>query len=332
VAEFDPRQLDQLEDALEQLADQRDLESLELAPEVAERLSEYENVLALCRDAFPLESPPDDLLTGVLAEAREVSRRPRSRDNQHGRWRRVWERWRGTVVPGFALAATAAVVLWVLDPDAQLEHATELTSSRDRADDLADDLAKPELERTQPAGESSNEIAKPDALDPPKQPSVEPPVPEPDEQATDPNTERNNAEPNGPKPSGGGKPAKSKTAPMPEPEPAPAAMNKDETWTTLERADAARRTGNCDRARSLYDEVIAASSDSLAIAQAKGGIGLCFEQDRRDSEATKWFNDARASSPGIDAWINDQRDEQPLPGEIKKAPSKKAMPANADSL
>jgi len=109
-------------------------------------------------------------------------------------------------------------------------------------------------------------------------------------------------------------------------------MSKDETWTNLERADAARRAGNCDRARSLYDEVIAASSDSLAIAQAKGGVGLCFEQDRRDSEAARWFEDARAASPGIDAWINGQRDEQPLPGEAKKSRSKKSMEMDADAL
>jgi cell division septation protein DedD len=318
VAEFDPRQLDQLEDALEHLADHRDLESLELPAAVTERLSEYEDVLALCRDAFPLESPPDELLTGVIAEAREVSRRPRSRNNQRRAWRRAWERWRGTVVPGFALAATAAVVLWVLDPDAQLQHATELSNTSDRADGSAN----AELERSEPASEATNEIAMPDALEPPKQQTVAPPEPQPkpDEQRTN------------PKSGGGSKPAKSKAEPEPTPEPAPAAMNKDETWTTLERADAARRTGNCDRARSLYDEVIAASSDSQAIAQAKGGIGLCFEQDRRDSDATKWFNDARAASPSIDAWINDQREEQPLPGEIKKARSKKDFPADADAL
>jgi hypothetical protein len=313
VAEFDPRQLDQLEDALEHLGDHgdHDLESLQLPAEVTERLGEYEDVLALCRDAFPLESPRDELLAVVIAEAHDVSGRPRSRGAVPGRWRRVWERWRGTVVPGFALAATAAVMLWVLDPDAQLEHATELQSDR------VDDSSKAELERSQPASESSNELGKSEALDLPE-PQLPTPEPTPEQHDT---TERPN-----PKPSPGGKPAKSKLdVPVPEPVPAPEPMNKDETWTTLEQANAARRTGNCDRARKLYDEVIAASSDSLAIAQAKAGIGLCFEQDRRDSEAKKWFDDARGDSPGIDAWINDQREEQPLPGEIKKPRSKKDM-------
>jgi hypothetical protein len=325
MAEFDPRQLDQLEDALEQLEDHgdHDLEALELPPGVSERLSEYQDVLALCRDAFPLESPPDELLIGVIAEAREVSRRPRARSDQRTGWGRFWERWRGTLVPGFALATTAVVVLWVLDPEGQLEQASNLAA--DEASD--DDSSKAELGRSQPASESS----KSDATDMPDQllQPITQPATKPDEQREDPS----GTAPAKSKPSGAGKPkSKLDDEPMPEPAPAPAPMNKDETWTSLERADAARRAGNCDRARSLYDEVIAASSDSLAIAQAKGGIGLCFEQDRRSSDAAKWFEDARAASPGIDAWINDERDEQPLPGEAKKARSKKDMASEVDAL
>jgi hypothetical protein len=330
VAEFDPRQLDQLEDALE-LLDDHDLdhESLELPADLIERLDEYQDVLALCRDAFPLESPPDELLTGVLAEAREASRRPRSRDaGQRGGWRRFWERWRGTVVPGFALAATAVVVLWALDPDAQLEHATELSNTSE---------AKAELQRTQPAAETSRSDDRTDLAsssgnsDEPSQTtdqasgSSESSESSPDEQ--DPETPE-------PKPSASKAVKKSKAddAFDPEPEPAPTPMSKDDTWTNLERADTARRAGNCDRARSIYDDVIAASSDALAIAQAKGGIGLCFEQDRLDSEAATWFESARAASPGIDTWINRQRDEQPMPGESKKPTSKKAQAVEADSL
>lgn len=154
MAEFDPRQLDQLEDALEHLDDHESLvghAGHELPSELIERLNEYQDVLALCRDAFPLESPRDELLTGVLAEAREVSRRPRAREaGQRSGWRRFWERWRGTVVPGFALATTAVVVLWVLDPDAQLERTRELASPSE----LEDGSIEAELERTQPAGGS----------------------------------------------------------------------------------------------------------------------------------------------------------------------------------
>jgi hypothetical protein len=334
VAEFDPRQLDQLEDALEHL-DDHDLadhdDSLELPAELIERLSEYQDVLALCRDAFPLESPPEELLIGVIAEAREVSRRPRTRDvDRYGGWRRFWERWRGTVVPGFALATTAVVVLWVLDPAADLEQVTELSSSSE----LEDRSVEAELERTQAAGESSNtaKADEPERADQPgqtEQPAVEPPDPTSDEQGSD------AIEAIQPKPKTSEKaPTKSKLDDTyePAPEPAPTPMSKDETWTNLERADSLRRAGNCDRARSTYDDVIAASSDASAIGQAKAGIGLCFEQDRRDSEAAKWFEDARGDSPGIDAWIDDQRDEQPLPGESKKPSSKKSQAMEADAL
>lgn len=342
MAEFDPRQLDQLEDALEHLDDLSDHEALELPSEVIDRLSEYQDVLALCRDAFPLESPPDELLTGVIAEAREVSRRPRSRDaDQRSGWRRFWERWRGTVVPGFALATTAVVVLWVLDPEGELERAGELSGSSE----VEEGSVNAELERTQPAGESSNaagDIAKsdaseqldqsdqldqPDTSDQPDQPAIEPPEP------TSVPQDLNATERRDPKSNATSKaPTKSKLDDVDDLEPTPTPMSKDETWTSLERADSARRAGNCDRARSIYDDVIAASSDALAIAQAKGGVGLCFEQDRRDSEATKWFEDARAASPGIDAWINGQRDEQPLPGESKKPSSKKTQALEAGAL
>lgn len=323
MAEFDPRQLDQLEDALEHL-DDHDLDDhdLELPAELIERLSEYQDVLALCRDAFPLESPPDELFTGVLAEAREVSRRPRLREaSERSGWARFWARWRGTVMPGFALATTAVVVLWVLGPDRQLEDATELSS----ASEFEDGSVKAEQERTQPAGESSNQTSElDDTVEPDRAGQSDPPAGEPalDEQV------RKDIEQ--PKPSAMGKVApkpKRDDTYAPEPAPPPTPMTKDETWTNLERANAARRAGNCDSARSLYDELIAASSDTLAIAQAKAGIGLCFEQDRRDSEAGKWFDDARAASPGIDAWINGQRDEQPLPGD--KKPSKKSKAIDA---
>jgi hypothetical protein len=332
VAEFDPRQLDQLEDALEHLGDhdlQADQDSLELPAELIERLTEYQDVLALCRDAFPLESPPDGLLTGVIAEAREVSRHPRTRDaGQRGAWRRIWERWRGTVVPGLALATTAVVVLWVIEPDTKLENANEVASSK-----LEDRSPTAELERTQPAGKSS----EPTELDKSTGKSMgksDQPVQPPEPPVTDTEPKPAEQDPE-PKSSAAGKPAKkskSDDAYDLQPEPAPTPMSKDETWTNLERAHTARRAGNCDRARSLYDDVIAASSDALAIAQAKGGIGLCFEQDRLDTEAATWFGDARTASPGIDAWINGQRDEQPLPGESKKPISKKSSPLDADAL
>lgn len=352
MAEFDPRQLDILEDALENIDKLDDLASLELSPALSERLAEYQDVLALCRETFPLEMPRDDLLAEVIAEAHEVSRRPKLLDGLEGEgssWRRFWERWRGTVLPGVALAGTAAAVLFMLEPDMMQEDKQDLLTdtSKERRAERPEDS-----KRSQPASEPTFESkgAK-DAERPDKTPNagggtpnagdntqdgapLGEAQPDPDpavDSQPDPPPRKSSATAH--------KPGKSPTpavVPSQElaqelaPELAPEPMSKDDTWTSLDRGNAARRTGNCDRARSIYDEVIAAGSDSLAVARAKAGIGLCLEQDRRTSEATSWFDDARSANPGIDAWINTQRDEQPMPGEKKH--SKKSDVFEADAL
>lgn len=328
MADFDPRELDQLEDLLEGLtagaADPLDeaLDELELSPAVVERLAGYRDVLALCRDAYPIETPRDDLLVDVLAEAHAVTRRPQLREPDGGRWRRTWERWRGTLIPGLALAGTAAAVLLLLDPDRNLEHGDELLTDNRPSE-------RPEADTTpsEPASEPNIDDDAESRRDPSPSPS------EPGAGASDPSPQPGtNADALGTKPSdkplakrSAGKPtAASPAAPMPKPEP----LSKDDTWTTLERANTDRRKGDCDRARTRYEQVIAASSDTLAVARAKAGVGLCLEQDRRTSEADQWFADARSSNAGIDAWIETQRDDQPAPGETKS----KSMPAEADAL
>lgn len=297
-----------------------------------ERLAAYQQVLALCREAFPSETPADDLLAEVIAEAHEVSRRPKLRDSLEGEgsgWRRFWERWRGTVLPSVALAGTAAAVLFLLEPDMMLDNNKVLLADNSQEKQATNNLE--DRKGSQPASEPTLESrgAKDD-----EQPQDPDDVTAP-EQQPDPLPDP----PPDPLPDSLGKPSskthKNKSAAAtpaiaPSQEPAPEPMSKDDTWTSLERANAARRTGNCDRARSIYDDVIAASSDSNAVTHAQAGIGLCLEQDRRTSEANAWFDDARSANPGIDAWINKQRDEQPLPGEKKKP--KKSEPFDADSI
>ncbi|HLT35823.1 MAG TPA: tetratricopeptide repeat protein [Enhygromyxa sp.] len=315
MADFDPRQLDQLEDALEGLEEIDDLESLELSPALTERLAEYQDVLALCREAFPVEEPRVDLLTDVLAEARAVSRRPKLAEADGSGWRRFWTRWRGTMIPGLALAGTAAAVLLLLEPERDLDRSAQLTDGS-QADDKA------ERKDSDSAPSEPTNIPQTDERDEPEieQDVVEPvplPTKVPDNSAGTPAVKKT-------------KPRISKdTAPSVAPLPAPEPLSKDETWTTLERANADRRKGDCDRARSRYEQIIAASSDNLAISRAKAGIGLCLEQDRRNTEANQWFEQARGGNVGIDTWIEEQRNEQPLPGETKKAKSKKASADNS---
>ena len=322
MAEFDPGQLDQLEDALELIDDLDDLESLELSTALGERLGEYQDVLALCREAFPVEEPAPNLLADVIAEAHEVSRRPR-RDVEASGWQSFWERWRGTLVPGFALAGTAAAVLWILGPDPSSTSASELLDSRQ--DERSSEGIEPP---STPAGEA-REGSEPDererleAGEEANETKVEDPQLGAGEQLNDEPAEDEQLQPK--------KPAKKKATPEPEPEPEPAPepLQKEDAWKELERGNTARSRGDCDTAFAHYESVIAAASDTTAIARAHAGIGLCFEQMQRYSEADKKFATARSRSPSIDAWINGQRDEQPLPGEKKK--KSKKMPSKKKS-
>ncbi len=318
--QFTPKQLDQLEDALERLATCGSeapsiLDDLELDAELSERLGEYDQVLALCREAFPLEEPREGLLDDVIAEAREVSRHiPVSQVEQRGGLRAAWERWRSKLIPALALAGTAAAVLVIVKPSERLSDEGEPLGQVDLPDreggeekrsepsEPARAEDEPEPTPSDPPGQSATTIEEPEVDGGPSKP---PTKVKPDRKRTA---------------SGAG--AKPTVAPEPSPEPVQP-LSKDDTWRTLERANAARRTGDCDRARELYEQIIAATSDNVALARAKGGVGLCLEQDRKGAEAQKWFDDAREASPGVDSWIRGQRDEQPLPGE-KKAKTKMA--------
>jgi tetratricopeptide (TPR) repeat protein len=315
VADFDPRQLDALEDALEDLEIDGDLAGLELAPELLERLAEYQQVLALTRDAFPLDDPPEGLLDGVLAEAREVARNaPVITPVARGGWRRAWDRWRGSVVPFAALASAAALVLWIARPGDPHELAVVDSPKSEAKEDAPSEPAMPERDSAEAAGSAAksevpqlepSEVAE---IEPPSEPSPTPEQPKP--------TKRKSTA------SGSGAAAPPTPAVAPDPV---TPLSKDDAWSDLERADAARRKGDCDRARTIYEKVIAASSQANATAQAKAGIGLCFEQDGKASKASEFFDQARASNPGIDAWIRSQRDDQPLPGEKKKTKANDAF-------
>jgi tetratricopeptide (TPR) repeat protein len=328
VADFDPRQLDALEDALEDLEVDADLADLALAPELLERLAEYQQVLALTRDAFPLDDPPEGLLDGVLAEAREVARNaPVPTPELRGGWRQTWARWRSSLVPFAALAGAGVLVLWIARPgdDTQLAKVDRSATNSD-ATAKSEERSPGEPAASQTRERDSAEAAgsASEAEDAPVE-LVEAPEPEP--VSAEP-TAKQSPKPTKQKTSGAGAGAASVPAVAPDPI---APLSKEDTWSDLERADAARRKGDCDRARTIYDKVIAAASQSNAIAQAKAGIGLCFEQDGKSSKATLWFDDARANNPGIDAWIRAQRDDQPLPGEKKKSKANEAY-EDLDSL
>lgn len=327
MAEFTPRQLDALEDALEDLEVDADLDDRELDPELAARLAEYRQVLALTRDAFPLDEVPEGLLDGVLAEAREVARStPAPTPEPRESWARAWERWRSSLIPIASLAAAAALVLWIAKPASEQELAqVEREPALHEGETARSDAPKREADSAEPAAGASEMMPVEPA---PGQPAT------PVEQALDrskPSEPASKTKTTTSKSASGGAGAPAK--PLPEPTPSVEPLDKDDAWRELDRADAARRKGECERARKLYDGILAASSSTSVVGRAKAGIGLCLEQDGKKSQAETWFEQARASSPSVDAWIRSQRDEQPLPGEKKhKAKADAYEPAAPDSL
>ncbi|MCA9681914.1 MAG: hypothetical protein KC457_06940 [Myxococcales bacterium] len=242
MADFEPRELDLLEDALEDLEHFEDLEDLELSPALTERLGEYRDVLALCRQSFPLEEPSDAVLVDVLAEAREVSRRPVLRDGgatvELVGWRRVWERWRGTLIPGLALAGTAAVVLWVLDPDAQqdLARVDEATSKDDAKELEQPNGSEHDDAPSEAAGKST--VQEPTAAIEPTPTQADDDAGIADDSPSEPAVSKKQ------KLGGGGSSKSAGAKPTPTVEPAPPAidpLDKEETWDLIAEADAARR-------------------------------------------------------------------------------------------
>lgn len=323
MADFTPRQLDALEDALEGLAlgsdPELEMAGLELEPELAERLAEYQQVLALTRDAFPLDEVPEGLLDDVLAEAREVARStPAPTPEPRESWRSTWERWRSSLIPIASLAGAAALVLWLAKPGAEhdelarVDDAATHQPTREHESSMPSDAAPREADSAEPAAGASEAM--------PVEPPTQPATPDTSLGQAKPTAATKSKSTSGSTAGAGAGAAKPSVAPEPtagvEP---PEPLDKDDAWTELERADAARHKGDCDRARKLYAGILAASSQSTVIGRAKAGIGLCLEQDGKQSQADTWFDDARSSNPSIDAWIRSQRDEQPMPGEKKKA-------------
>ncbi|GEM_PF-4464238 len=119
---FSPPELDRLEDALERLGRfDRGEWADDLPTNIQQRLQEYRNVLSLTRAALPIESVADDVLVGVLDQARQAVTNPsvasdvRGPSQERPTARTSWFRHKFWV-PLLALAGTAALVLVVVRP------------------------------------------------------------------------------------------------------------------------------------------------------------------------------------------------------------------------
>jgi len=360
-AEFSPEQLDHLEDALERWtsdgADEGspDLEDSLLAPNIRARLADYRALLALTRDELPMEDVPDALLASVLAEAHASASpqtRPVTRSELVPAGPSLWERLRRSMLlPGFALAGSAALLLWVVQP----------------ADEPGLDGAVAERSQGAPARLSQGASPAPAAAEAPTPPAQAAPIREQDgasvvadkdaeeQKAAAPGGSASGATPAPAPPSQAaaadaladdlGEPRDmpkadrtkkaSKKAPDPmvesypglDDEPMVDGVDKEALRDTLDKADAARRKGGCSEAMRLYIDAMAMSGPNSERARARGGYGLCLSAQGDEDKADKYFDRARELSPAIDAWIKRERGD----GPARKAPAKPSAKAKMEA-
>jgi len=299
MAEFSSEQLDRLEDLLADLEQHDDLSDLELEEPVRARAEDYQRILRASRQALVLETVPEGLLDAVVAEARAAK-------SVAGRRPSVWQRWRTTLLPALALAGTTAAVLWIVSPDPAV--------------DSLGDARAPSTTLPGPSGETSVDPAG-SITEPRPGPAIAAEPSEPPAAAADlehaPTPESSPAQA-----SRSGLAAQKQAAPKPAPEPPPdeKLADKDDAWDQLERAEAARKLGDCDSAEPLFRRVLDSALNAKSKAPAQMGLGLCRE--RRGLDGSRELQDAVANDPSLESVI--QRELEASKPNKKPAAKKKS--------
>lgn len=321
MAEFEPRQLDAIEDALEGLEALDSLEALGLDEASTERLDAYREVLRVTRDAMPMEAPAAGLLDGVLAEARAAAGSSKSTATSSTK---PVENKRFSWVPWLAFAASAAAVLWFIRPPADGVEGSEPTLA------MADD-AKATAEKEDAA--PSSVVAKDDARAAAEaEPAEE--VPAAEELAAGASRPGAPVEPAAALPTDGAAPKKKRSRSdakpkaiaedLPEETKGPL-PDKDTAWDDLTRAHSQRRRGECRSAKSLYRTLTTEGLSATVRGQAYAGLGLCEEFDGVSASASTHYASARKLVGDIDGWIAAEREEMhsyaPAPSRAKKSAS-----------
>lgn len=322
-AQFRPDELDRIEDALA---------SLELAdvvtdpsPHVAARLREYQQLLVASRDALPLQDVPAGLLDGVLAEARQAAPALEPAAAPKPSW---WRRFRRNfLVPATALAGTAALVLFIARPDPDTE---EVTAAKPTAASAEGDEAPAgsEPESSAPAAPEPEAAADPGNLAK-EQAEGEEDIPTQDLRARSgsspapavavpPAEQSGKLDPLG---SVGGEEnrlqQKQEDAKTAEPQIPPG-------WDLIDRADDARKRGDCRSARQDYN--IATEDDDAAVrARAYMGLGLCDDAAGNSDAAEENFAKARGEDGAV-APLIDKETNKPYRPAAKKSRRSKSKP------
>lgn len=343
AAEWSPAELDRLEDALERwTAADKDVEDVEggdssLAPRMRERLESYRDLLAMTRAELPMEEVPEGLLAGVLAEAAR-SGAPDQREIKVAEAARVgfWERLRRSMLlPGVALAGSAALLLWAVQPGEELSSANlDLQAANTAPARLAPGpspapAAAQEPERVVVEEAESNKEARAEEQ------QAAPAAPssaaagaaadaKPEAESDDLGEEAKGRKVKSMKKAETSVPGE--YLPGLDDVPTDTGADKDELRDTLEVADRARRKGRCGEAIKIYLSAMSMSGPRNEQAQARAGYALCLQTLGDDAKATKYFEAASKMSPSIDGWVKRERgDSSP-----KKAPAKPSSRVQAD--
>jgi len=317
-AEFSTAELDHLEDALEGL--ELAPPTGAIAPRVGDRLAEYRNILALSRAAMPMVDVPRGLLDDVIAQARAAAEVPTvvssaTPTERPGFWARVR---RFGLLPGFALAGTAAAVMLTVEskPDlhdsAAIEAPVAVEGARDSAGVERRSTAGP-APAAAPAPATAQDQAAADRHEP--------------EQAElgleiqrDESSDRGNAIPGGAAPpkraavsavsaapaSPAAEPIEKKEVDLRRKNDAPTADAETPRWDIIARGDRARHRGECGAARNEYSLALG-DVDARVRARAHAGLGLCEAQAGNRSAADAAYQVARELDGEIARFIEDER-------------------------
>jgi len=328
-----------MEDALEGLELSEVLDEPSIA--VRRRLGDYRKILELSRAAMPLMEVPRGLLDGVLAEARAaaevavVAPAAPVREPVVGLWTKLR---RALLLPGVALATTAALVLLIVERDKSAEAPASVANDRVAVNEPApaarQQAAGERLEQTESQRAKSDSAAAVTST-PAEAPAAATITPAP-------------AGPGNAAPTDDGKPdaagraelessdlAEKKRADESPPPPAkPAAIADREImprWDTIARGDRARHKMDCAEARSEYTLALD-DTDARVRARAHAGLGLCEAADGRRSAADAAYKQARELDAEIVGFIEAERPRGAGSSNQAKAAKKaKAAPPAADN-
>lgn len=344
-AEFSPVELDRMEDALEtlELADVHDEPSIA----VRRRLTDYRQILALSRAAMPMVEVPRGLLDNVLAQARAAAEVPVVAPEPIAPappsfWTRVR---RALLLPGVALATTAALVLLIVErndksAEAPVSGAAQQVAKNDQALGGAKVVSETRAEEDRaksddappPPPEPAAGIAAPGSASTPTTttlPQAAPAVAPKEEPFAEKKGDLGRADEQA---EAGGEYAKQKPADAIEAE---RVVDEDATprWDIIARGDRARQKDDCDTAKSEYTLALD-DMDTRVRAHAYAGIGLCEAASGRRSAADAAYKQARELDPEITEFI---KNEKPRGGSssgssnaARAAKKPKAAPAQMD--